>query len=111
MPKNISYLWPYRATAYAHISVDLGITKFSLRFTKVTLLKYFGREGYKLLNWKTYTIYKSQNVIFKKEVTHIASQPILSMFNDKDDFFKYRPKNKPIAKELLMSMTAITLRV
>ena len=80
--------------------IDLQISKLSLRSTRVALLGYFERNNYKFLDQRTDIIYKSQDVIFKEGITHLALQPILFMFNDKDDLFKYRPRNGPIAKGL-----------
>ena len=48
--QNISYLWPYGAIAYAYIPMNLGTSKLSLKSTRVTLLEYFGKEDYKLLD-------------------------------------------------------------
>jgi len=46
---KISHLRPFRTTVYAHIPLDLSLSKLMPRLVKVSLLGYFGQEGYKLL--------------------------------------------------------------
>jgi len=57
--QNISHLRPFGATGYAHIPLDLNMSKLSPRSVKVSLLGYHGRNGYKLIDKSTGTIYKS----------------------------------------------------
>jgi len=47
--QDISYLWPFGITAYAHIFLDLDISKLQPRSVKVALLEYYDCEDYKLL--------------------------------------------------------------
>jgi len=41
----------------------------------VSLLDYFGREGYRVFNQRTGVVFKSQDIIFNERVTHLATQP------------------------------------
>jgi len=53
----------------------------------VSLLGYFGHDGYKLLDKSTGAVFRSQDIIFKEEITHIAKQPNLIIFNKENDLF------------------------
>ena len=85
--QNTSHLRPFGATGYAHISLDLNMSKLSPRSVKVSLLGYHGCNGYKLIDKSTGTIYKSRDVIFEEGQTHIAKplEPII-LDEDKDPF-------------------------
>ena len=85
---------------YVHIQVDFGISKLSLESTRATLLGYFRKEDYKLLDQRMDAIYKLWNVIFKEKITHIVSQHTPLVFNNKDNLLKYRPRNKLIVNDL-----------
>jgi len=41
----------------------------------VSLLDYFERKGYRLLNQRTGVVFKFQDIIFEERVTHLATQP------------------------------------
>jgi len=85
--QNISHLRSFGATGYAHIPLDLNMSKLSPRSVKVSLLGYHGCNGYKLIDKSTGTIYKSRDVIFEEDQTHIAKplEPII-LDEDKDPF-------------------------
>jgi len=54
----------------------------------VSLLDYFGHNGYKLLDKSTGAVSRSQDVIFEEGITHIAKQPNLIIFNKENDPFQ-----------------------
>jgi len=72
--QDISYLWPFGYTSYAHIPLDLSFSKLNPRSVKTALLGYFGYNRYKLLDKNTSTIFKSRDIIFKEEITHLVKQ-------------------------------------
>ena len=90
--QDISYLQPFGCTLYAHILLDLSFSKLNPRSVKTALLGYFGHNGYKLLNKNTGTIFKSRNVIFKEETTHLAKQPTSTVLSDNNDPFADKPQ-------------------
>ena len=67
--QDISHLRSFDTTAYAHIPLDLELSKLSPRLTRVTLIGYFGHRSYKLLNRITGAIFRSRNVIFEEGIT------------------------------------------
>jgi len=85
---------------YVHIQVDFGISKLSLESTRATLLGYFRKEDYKLLDQRMDAIYKLWNIIFKEKITYIVSQHTPLVFNNKDNLLKHRPRNKLIVNDL-----------
>ena len=74
---QLPYLGLTNSRAMMFKTIDLGTSKLSLRSTRITLLVYFGRKCYKILNQRTDIIY-----------------------NDEDNLLKYRPRNRPIVKDL-----------
>ena len=70
--QDVSHLRPFGCTSYAHVLLDLNQSKLNPRLVKTALLGYFGRDGYKLLEKNTGAIFKSRDVIFKEEITHLA---------------------------------------
>jgi len=77
--------------AYAHIPLDLELSKLGPRSTRVILIGYFGHKSYKLLNRITGAIFRSKDVIFEEEMTHLAKQPILIVFSEEDNPFPLKP--------------------
>jgi len=59
------------------------------RSVKVSLLGYFGQEGYKLLDQKTGVVFKSRNIIFKEGITHLAEQTMYTSFSEDNNPFQY----------------------
>jgi len=70
--QDIFYLRPFVSTAYIYIPQDLNLYKLSTRSVQVSLLGYFRYNGYKLLDKSTGIVFRSQDVIFEKEITYIA---------------------------------------
>lgn len=72
----------YSALWHIYISgtLDLDIFKPSYSLTKVTLIKYFGKEEYKLLDQRTRAIFKSQNIISEEETTYIIIYNLLYLY-------------------------------
>jgi len=89
----VAYLRPFGAIAYAHIPSNLNLSKLFPRSVKVSLLGYYGHNGYKLLERSTGTIFKSRDVIFKEGETHYAKQPTSVIFTDDTDPFSYQCYN------------------
>ncbi|KAJ3552615.1 hypothetical protein NP233_g12840 [Leucocoprinus birnbaumii] len=89
--QDVSHLQPFGSTAYAHVPLDLGLSKLSPRSTRLTMIGYYGREGYKLLDRSTGAIHKSRDVIFEEGQIHIAQQPTRALFSEDDDPFPYHP--------------------
>ena len=82
----MSYLRPFGTTAYAHIPIDLKLSKLYLQSVKIALLGYFGQNRYKLLNRKTGSTFHSHNIIFKEEITHFTTQLMHTDTVNKDPF-------------------------
>ena len=95
--QDILHLRPFGTTAYAHILLDLNLSKLYPRSVKVSLLGYFGRELYKLLERASGTIFKSRDVIFEEGITHFSSQPKPTIFSEDNDPFVYKqnPEKPP----------------
>lgn len=93
--QDVSHLRPFGSTAYAHIPSDLNLSKLGPRSVKVVLLGYFGRQGYKLLDRSTGSIYKSRDVIFEEGTTNLAQQPQHNIYNDENDPFKHDVPEEP----------------
>jgi len=91
--QDVSYLRPFGTTAYAHIPSELNLSKLYPRSVKVSLLGYFGRDGYKLLKKSTGTVFRSRDVIFEEGVTHFVKQPFSVIFSNNDDPFSYTPSH------------------
>jgi len=89
--QDISYLRPFGTIAYAHIPLDLGLSKLSPRSTRVILIGYFGHRSYKLLNRTTGAVFRSKDVIFKEGITHLAKQPTPIVFSEEDNLFPLKP--------------------
>ena len=92
--QNISHLHPFGTTAYAYIPSDLSLLKLFPWSVKVTLLGYFGHNGYKLLEKNTGAIFRSHDVIFKEGTTNYAKQPTPTSFIDENNPFSYRLDNQ-----------------
>ena len=84
--QDMSHLRPFSTTAYAHIPVDLNLSKLYLQSMKTALLGYFGRDRYKLLDRKTGSTFCSCDVIFKEGITHFTTQPTHTDTINKDSF-------------------------
>jgi len=89
--QDVFHLWPFGCTSYAHVPLDLNQSKLNLRSVKTALLGYFGRDGYKLLEKNTGTIFKSRDVIFEEGITHLAKQPTPTTFFYDDNLFIDKP--------------------
>ena len=87
--QDVSHLQPFGTTAYTHIPGDLNLSKLYPRLVKVSLLGYFGRESYKLLERSTGTVFKSRNVIFEEGSTHFTKQPTPIPFDEENDPFPF----------------------
>jgi len=59
--QDVSYLRLFGTTAYAHIPVDLNLSKLYPQSVKTVLFGYFGQVGYKLLDRETSSIITWQN--------------------------------------------------
>ena len=88
----MSHLCPFGITAYAYIPLELNSSKLYPRSVKVSLLGYFGRNRYKLLEKSTGTVFRSWDVIFKG-VTHFVKQPSSVIFPNDDNPFSYTPSH------------------
>jgi len=86
--QDIFHLRPFGTTAYTYILLDLNLSKLLPRLVKVSLLGYFGWEGYKLLDRKTGAVFKSRDVIFEEGITHLAKQPTPTVFSEDNDLFQ-----------------------
>ena len=51
---------------------DLKLYKLSARSVRVSILGYFGHNGYKLLDKSTSVVFRSWDVIFEEGITYIA---------------------------------------
>ena len=87
--QDVSYLRPFGTTAYKHVLLDLNLSKLLPRSVKVSLLGYFGQEGYKLLDQKTGVVFKSRDIIFKESITHLAEQTMCTSFSENNNPFQY----------------------
>ena len=84
--QDVSHLRPFSTTAYAHIPVDLNLSKLYLRSMKTVLLGYFGRDGYKLLDRETGSTFRSRDVIFEEGITHFTTQQTHTDTTNEDPF-------------------------
>jgi len=73
--QDMSHLRPFGTTAYAHIPVDLNLSKLYPQSVKTVFLGYFSWDGYKLLDRETSSIFHPHNVIFEEGITHFTTQP------------------------------------
>ncbi|KAF7776615.1 hypothetical protein Agabi119p4_5008 [Agaricus bisporus var. burnettii] len=76
--QDISHLRPFGSTAYAHIPFEISPSKLSPRSVKVTMIGYFDRSGYKLLDRSTGAVHKSRDVIFEESKPHYSTDPIVA---------------------------------
>ena len=97
----MSHLRPFGATAYAHVPVDLNLSKLHPRSVKTALLGYFGQDGYKLLNRETGSIFRSRDVIFEEGTTHFTAQPAnMNIGDDNDPFATIEGMIEPLAEQI-----------
>ena len=87
--QDVAHLKPFGATAYVYIPSDLNLSKLFLRSVKVSLLGYYGHNGYKRLERSTGTIFKSRDVIFEEGETHYVKQPTSVIFTNNTDYHKW----------------------
>jgi len=71
-----------------YIPQDLKLHKLSARSVRVSLLGYFGYDGYKLLDKSTGAVFRSRDVIFEEGIIYIAKQPNPIIYNKKNDPFQ-----------------------
>lgn len=86
--QDVSHLQPFGSTAFAHIPLDLGLSKLGPRSVRVVVIGYFGHEGYKLLDRSTGSVYKSRDVIFEEGRTNIAQQPSRNIYTEDNNPFR-----------------------
>jgi len=65
----------------------------------VSLLGYFGHNGYKLLDKSTGAVLRSWNIIFEEGITHIAKQPNPIIFNKENNPFQLSLELKTETKQ------------
>lgn len=85
--QDVSHLRPFGSTAYAHIPLDLGMSKWAPRSMKVSMIGYYGRDGYKLLNTENGAVVKSRDIIFEEGLTHLAEPPTRTVLTHETDPF------------------------
>jgi len=86
---------------YAHVPIDLNLSKLYPQLVKTALLEYFGQDGYKLLNRETRSIFRSWDVIFEEGTTHFITQPAnMNISNDNDLFTTIEDTMKPLAEQI-----------
>ena len=88
--QDILHLCPFGCTSYAYVPLDLNLSKLNPRSVKTALLGYFGYNRYKLLDKSTGAVFKSRDIIFEEEITHLAKQPTATIFSDDNDPLAYR---------------------
>jgi len=71
----VAYLCVFGVTAYAHISLDLYLSKLGPRATRLTLIGYFGAGSYKLLDQETESMYSGRNVHFEEGTANLTKGP------------------------------------
>lgn len=76
--QDISHLRPFGTTAYAHVPTEISPSKLSPRSVKLTMIGYFDRTGYKLLDRSTGATHKSRDVIFEETRPHYSTDPIVA---------------------------------
>jgi hypothetical protein len=87
-------LRPFGSIAYTHIPPKVSPSKLAPRSVKLTLIGYYNRSGYKLLDCSTGSVYKSQDVIFEETRPHFTTDPIVTF--PSNDFIP-PSDNMPIA--------------
>ena len=103
----MSYLCSFGTTAYAYIPSELNLSKLYPRSVKISLLGYFGCNEYKLLEKSTGTVFRSQDVIFKEEVTYFAKQLFSIIFPNNNNPFSYTPLHTETRLDEIMTSQKI----
>ncbi|PPQ72485.1 hypothetical protein CVT25_000137 [Psilocybe cyanescens] len=68
--QDVSHLRPIGSDAYAKIPKEVNPSKLDTVSIKYTLIGYYGRDAYKLLNTTTGEVIKSRNVVFEEGLGH-----------------------------------------
>jgi len=76
--QDISHLQPFGSTAYAYIPPKVSPSKLAPRSVKLTMIGYYDRSGYKLLDHTTGAVFKSRDIIFEESRSHYSTDPIVS---------------------------------
>jgi len=76
--QDISHLRLFGSTAYAHIPPEVSPSKLAPCSVKLTMIGYYDRSGYKLLDCTTGAVFKSRDVIFEESRPHYSTDPIVS---------------------------------
>jgi len=76
--QDISHLRPFGSTAYAHIPPEVSPSKLAPCSVKLTMIGYYNRSGYKLLDRTTGAVFKSRDVIFEESQPYYSTDPIVS---------------------------------
>jgi hypothetical protein len=72
--QDVSHLRPIGSAAYAKIPKEVNASKLDTTSIKYTLIGYYGRDAYKLLDRNTGIIIKARNVVFEEGTGH-RTQP------------------------------------
>jgi len=76
--QDIYHLWPFGSTAYAHILPEVSLSKLAPHLVKLTMIGYYDKSGYRLLDRTTDAVFKSRDVIFEESWPHYSTDPIVS---------------------------------
>lgn len=98
--QDVSHLRPFGSTAYAHIPNEVSPSKLSPRSVKLTLIGYYDRTGYKLLDRATGAVHKSRDVVFEETRPHYSTDPVVTYplnFDRPPDTNAIAPRPKSIA--------------
>ena len=79
--QNVPYLCFFGCNAYTKVSIEKWTSKLHPTSIKCTLIGYYSKGAYKLLNRMTSNIIKSRHVYFEKETGHTTNKeptPVLS---------------------------------
>jgi hypothetical protein len=68
--QDVSHLRPIGSAAYAKVPKEINPSKLDSASIKYTLIGYYGRDAYKLLDRNTGIVVKARNVIFEEGTGH-----------------------------------------
>lgn len=82
--QDLSHLRPFGSISYAHIPNEISPSKLLPHSVKLTMVGYFDRTGYKLLDRATGRTYKSRDVIFEEALPHYSTDAVITYPTDNE---------------------------
>jgi hypothetical protein len=95
--QDVSHLRPIGSSAYVKIPKEVNASKLDTTSIKYTLIGYYGRDAYKLLDRGTGIIIKARNVVFEEGAGH-RTQPNQDALHD-DPIFGDETNEPPVPEQ------------